>query len=281
MESIVAAIAFAIVGYSLGATKIVSQGNEALVERFGKYHRKLGPGLNFVVPFVDTIVMEDTVRQQVLDVKPQNVITRDNIYLEVDAVVFWKILDIEKSFYKIDDLQIALSNLITTTLRATIASMTLEETIASRNDMNQALLRQLDDTTADWGVKVLRVDIQTIKPPESVRMSMEEQRAAEIRKRAVILDAEGEREAEILRAEGTRKSMQLISEALGPHANSREILRYLVAKDYVDASYKLGESPNAKIVFVDPANSTEMFGDLIAESTASDWDERPGNGSAS
>jgi regulator of protease activity HflC (stomatin/prohibitin superfamily) len=265
MEPIIA-IVLALIGYALGSAKLINQGNESLVERLGRYHRKLKPGLNFIVPLVDQVVMEDTTREQLLDIKPQNVITQDNIYVEIDAVVYWRIRDIEKSFYAIEDLQGALAQLTTTTLREIIAQNTLEQTNVSRAEMDSAILDQLNEITADWGVQILRLDIQRITLPESVRKSREEEQAAVIKKRALITEAEGEKEAAIKKAEGTMASVQIISQALRSNPDSRDILRYLVAQDYVDASQKLGESNNAKIVFVDPANSSEMFQELIAES---------------
>lgn len=278
MEPIIA-IVLALIGYALGSAKLVNQGNEALVERLGKYHRKLKPGLNFIVPFLDQIVMEDTTREQILDVKPQNVITKDGIYMEIDAVVYWRIVEMENSFYAVDDLQQALSNLATTTVREIIAQKTVEETNMSRADMDKSILDQLNPTSRTWGVEILRLDFQRITPPESVQKSMEEERAAEIRKRAVIAAAEGERQAAIKKAEGTKTSMEIISEAIRSHPESKDILRYLVAQDYVQASQKLGESNNAKIVFVDPANSTDMFQELIAESvTKEDDGKTSGNG---
>ncbi len=275
MEPIIA-IVLALIGYALGSAKLVSQGNEALVERLGRYHRKLPPGLNFIVPLIDQIVMEDTTREQFLDIKPQNVITKDNIYLEVDAVVFWRIRDIVKSFYEIEDLQGSLNQLATTTLREIIAQNTVEETNVSRAEMDRAILDQLNQTTEDWGVQIIRLDIQSITPPESVRKSMEEERAAEIKKRALVFEAEGERDAAIKRAQGTQTSMQIIAEALRTHPESREILRYLVAQDYVVASQRLGESNNAKIVFLDPSKTNEVYNQLIADSIAQD-----GNGKIS
>ncbi|MEH2181808.1 SPFH domain-containing protein [Nostoc sp.] len=263
MEPIIA-IVLALIGYALGSAKLINQGNEALVERLGRYHRKLKPGLNFIVPLVDQIVMEDTTREQFLDIKPQNVITQDNIYVEVDAIVYWRIRDIERSFYAIEDLQGALTQITTTTLREIIAQNTLEQTNVSRTEMDSAILDQLNSVTADWGVDILRLDIQRITLPESVRQSREEEQAAVIKKRALITEAEGEKEAAIKKAEGTMASVQIISQALRSNPESRDILRYLVAQDYVDASQKLGESSNAKIVFIDPANSSEMFQELIA-----------------
>ncbi|QIR39484.1 SPFH/Band 7/PHB domain protein [Tolypothrix sp. PCC 7910] len=266
MEPIIA-IVLALIGYALGSAKLINQGNVALVERLGRYHRKLSPGLNFIVPLVDQIVMEDTTREQFIDIKPQNVITRDNIYLEVDAILYWRIKDIEKSFYAIDDLQGALVQLAHTTLREIIAQNTVEETNVSRSEMDRAILDQLNDTTAGWGVEIIRLDIQRITPPESVRKSMEEERAAEIKKRALISEAEGERQAAIKKAEGTMTSMQIIAEALRTNPESKEILRYLVAQDYINASYRLGESQNAKVVFVDPGKSGELMKEVIAETT--------------
>ncbi|KST66505.1 SPFH domain-containing protein [Mastigocoleus testarum] len=269
-----------LMGYALSSTKMINEGNEALVERFGKYRRKLKPGINFIFPLLDQIVMEDTVREQVLDIKPQNVITRDNVYLEVDGVVFWKIIDMEKSFYKIDDIQTALTNLVTVEFRASIAERTLEETIASRNQMNQALLEVLNHTSRDWGVEIIRVDIQDIKPPQSVQESMAEQNAAEMKKRAVIAEAEGERQAAIKKAEATRTSMQIIAEALRTNPDTKDILRYLVAQDYVDASQKLSESKNAKIVFMDPIKSGEVYNQIITEEVVEEslHKEPPENG---
>ncbi|MEO0966928.1 MAG: SPFH domain-containing protein [Cyanobacteria bacterium J06639_18] len=272
-----------LMGYALSSTKMINEGNEALVERFGKYRRKLKPGINFIFPLLDQIVMEDTVREQVLDIKPQNVITRDNVYLEVDGVVFWKIIDMEKSFYKIDDIQTALTNLVTVEFRASIAERTLEETIASRNQMNQALLEVLNSTSRDWGVDIIRVDIQDIKPPQSVQESMAEQNAAEMKKRAVIAEAEGERQAAIKKAEATRTSMQIIAEALRTNPDTKDILRYLVAQDYVDASQKLSESKNAKIVFMDPIKSGEVYNQIITEEVVEESlhkEPENGNGAA-
>ena len=281
MEPIIA-IALVLIGYSLGSAKIINQGNEALVERLGQYHRKLRPGLNFIVPLIDQVVMEDTTREQILDIKPQNVITKDNIYLEIDGVVYWRIKDMEKSFYQIDDLAQGLNQITTTTLREIIAQNSLEETNVSRVDMDKELLDRLNETTADWGVEIQRVDIQSITPPESVRLSMEDQRAAEIKSRAAILAAEGERQAAIKKAEGTSTSMQILSEALRSTPENKEILRYLVAQDYINASYKLGESPNSKVIFVDPGSgSNEIVEQISAETVAEDTARRPNNGNGS
>ena len=278
MDPIILIIFLALVGYALASAKMVNQGNVALVERLGRYHRKLNPGLSFIVPIIDQIVMENTTREQLLDIKPQNVITKDGIYLEVDAIVYWRIQDIEKSFYAIDDLEQSLANIATTTLRENIAQNSLEDTNMSRDQIDRTVLGALNSITVTWGVEITRLDIQSITPPETVRKSMEEQQNAQIKKRAAILAAEGEEEAAVKRAKGTKTSIEIISEALRSHPESKDILRYLVAQDYVDASEKLGASNNAKIVFVDPANSTEMFQELIADSVQENHSKNPGNG---
>jgi regulator of protease activity HflC (stomatin/prohibitin superfamily) len=265
MEPIIAVV-LALIAYALGSAKIINEGNAALVERLGRKHRTLMPGLNFVVPLVDQVVMEDTTREQFIDIQPQNVITKDNIYLEVDAVLFWKIKNIEKSFYEIEDLQGSLKQLATTTMREIIAQNTVEETNVTRAEMDKAILDQLNSTTVDWGVEIIRLDIQRITPPESVRKSMEEERAAEIKKRALITEAEAEKEAAIKKAEGTMTSIQIIAEGLRSNPETKEILRYLVAQDYINASYRLGESSNAKVVFVDPGKSGELMKEVMAES---------------
>jgi regulator of protease activity HflC (stomatin/prohibitin superfamily) len=269
MEPIVA-IVLVLIGYALGSAKLINEGNEALVERLGRYHRKLKPGLNFIVPLVDSIVMEDTTREQILDIKPQNVITKDNVYLEVDGVVNWKIMSMEKSFYKIDDIQISLANLVMVELRANIADRTLTETIASRNQMNQSLLQVLNQVSGEWGVEILRVDIQRITPPESVQKSMAEQQAAQIRKQAAITTAEGEREASIKRAEATKESIRILSDAITSKPETKEILKYLVAQEQVEASQRLGASTNAKIVFLNQGVSEGAFEQMVGDTVGNE-----------
>lgn len=269
MEPIVA-IVLVLIGYALGSAKLINEGNEALVERLGRYHRKLKPGLNFIVPLVDSIVMEDTTREQILDIKPQKVITKDNVYLEVDGVVNWKIMSMEKSFYKIDDIQISLANLVMVELRANIADRTLSETISSRNQMNQSLLQVLNQVSSEWGVEILRVDIQSITPPESVQKSMAEQQAAQIRKQAAITAAEGEREASIKRAEATKESIRILSDAITSKPETREILKYLVAQEQLEASHRLGASTNAKVVFLNQGISDGAFEQMIGDTVSTE-----------
>ena len=267
MSQIIGIFALIIIGYTVGSVRIINQGTEALVERLGKYHRKLRPGLNFIVPMLDYIVLRDSVREQVLDVPKQGAITRNNVSLDVDAVVYWRILELELTYYAIEDVEKAIIELVTTTLRSEIGKMEFEKTFSSRDELNRALLSQLDEATEPWGVKVTRVEVQEIIPPEEVRRSMQLQQAAELKSRATVLEAEGDKKAAIERAQATVQSIELLSRALKERSDTGEILNYLLAQRYVDANQKLGESDNSKVVFMDPKMLTESLAHLIQTDT--------------
>jgi regulator of protease activity HflC (stomatin/prohibitin superfamily) len=273
-DAILAALALAVVGYMIGSVKIINQGNEALVERLGRYHRKLVPGLNFIVPLLDTVVWEDTTREQVLDIPPQDAITKDSISIGIDAVVYWRILELPQTYYAVEDIEKALTDLVTTNLRSDIGLVPLDQTYALRGQLNQRLLYQLDEATAPWGVKVLRVEVQNITLPERVRESLEKERAAESNRRAAVLEAEGKKRAAIEEAEGTVESIRKIAEVLGVTDNPQAVLQYLVAQKYVDANYRLGQSANSKVVFMDPKALNEAMSDLISQ----DPDNNNGHG---
>ncbi len=197
-----------------GSVRIVNQGDEALVETLGKYNgRKLKPGLNFTVPYVDKVVYKQTIREKVLDVPPQQCITRDNVSITVDAVVYWRIVDLEKACYKVENLQSAMVNLVLTQIRAEMGKLELDETFTARSEINELLLRELDISTDPWGVKVTRVELRDIVPSKAVQDSMELQMAAERRKRAAILTSEGEKESAINAAQGQAESALLAAEA--------------------------------------------------------------------
>lgn len=253
---LLAPIILMIIGYTVGSAKIISEGNVALVERLGQYRRRLEPGLNFIVPFIDSIVVEETNREKVLEIAPQQAITKDNVSLGADAVIYWKILDLEKAFYSVEDIEVAIENLVLTTLRSAIGQLELEQTYSSRQSINQELLQQLDDATTAWGVKVNRVEVREITPAKAVLEALELERAAESKKRAAILEAEG-----------TVKSVELLSDALKSQNLSREVLQFLIAQRYVDANQKLSSSPNAKIVFMDPKALTESISGMISEAS--------------
>lgn len=208
-----------LVALMLGSTafsgvKIIKQGDEALVETLGKYNgKKLKPGLNYIIPILDSVVYRQTIREKVLDIPPQQCITRDNVSITVDAVVYWRILDLEKAYYKVENLQSAMVNMVLTQIRAEMGKLELDETFTARSQIKEILLRELDEATDPWGVKVTRVELRDIIPSKAVQESMELQMSAERRKRAAILTSEGERESAINSARGKAESHVLDAEA--------------------------------------------------------------------
>ncbi|MEQ8972576.1 MAG: SPFH domain-containing protein [Coleofasciculus sp. C1-SOL-03] len=194
--------------------KIVNQGNEALVERLGKYSgKKLEPGLNIMVPILDRMVFTETIREKVLDIPAQQCITRDNVSISVDAVVYWRIMDMEKAYYKVENLQAAMVNLVLTQIRSEMGKLELDQTFTARSEINEILLRELDISTDPWGVKVTRVELRDIVPSKAVQDSMELQMSAERRKRAAILTSEGERDSAVNSAKGKAEAQVLDAEA--------------------------------------------------------------------
>ncbi|ANV85341.1 paraslipin [Picosynechococcus sp. PCC 7003] len=196
-----------------GSVKIVNEKNQYLVESLGSYKKTLEPGLNFVTPFIDKIVYRETVREKVLDVPPQSCITRDNVSISVDAVVYWRIVDMYKAYYKVENLQSAMVNLVLTQIRSEMGKLELDETFTARTEINELLLRELDISTDPWGVKVTRVELRDIVPSKAVQDSMELQMAAERKKRAAILTSEGERESAVNSAQGRAESQVLEAES--------------------------------------------------------------------
>jgi regulator of protease activity HflC (stomatin/prohibitin superfamily) len=213
-EFISVLIAMALGGAGLaGSVRIINQGDEALIERLGSYNRKLEPGLNFTIPFVERIAYKETIREKVIDIPPQQCITRDNVSISVDAVVYWRIMDLEKTYYKVQNLQSAMTNLVLTQIRAEMGRLELDETFTARSEINEVLLRELDTATDPWGVKVTRVELRDIIPSKAVQESMELQMSAERRKRAAILTSEGERESAVNSARGRAEAQVLEAEA--------------------------------------------------------------------
>lgn len=214
MEQIFLLIFLALGGSAIaGSVKIVNQGDEALVETLGSYKKKLSPGLSFIVPVMDRMVYKETIREKVLDIPPQQCITRDNVAISVDAVVYWRIIDIEKAYYKVEDLKSAMVNLVLTQIRSEMGQLELDETFTARSQINEILLRELDISTDPWGVKVTRVELRDIMPSRAVQESMELQMTAERRRRAAILTSEGEREAAVNSARGSAEARILDAEA--------------------------------------------------------------------
>ena len=289
---IIAVVVLAIVTVIMGV-KVVPQGMEFTIERFGRYTRTLAPGLNLITPWVDRIGAKMNMMETVLDVPSQEVITKDNALLQVDGVVFHQVLDAAKAAYEVNDLERALLNLTMTNIRTVMGSMDLDELLSQRDKINHQLLTVVDDATAPWGLKVTRIEIKDITPPKDLVDSMARQMKAERDKRATVLIAEGDRQAEILRAEGEKqgailaaegrreaafkdaearereaeaeaKATQMVSESIA--SGNVQAINYFVAQRYIEALGRFADSPNQKMFFM-PVEAAGVIGAIggIAE----------------
>ncbi len=273
--------------------RMVPQGFEWTVERFGKYTHTMSPGLHFLVPVVYGVGRKVNMMEQVLDVPSQDVITKDNAVVRVDGVVFFQVLDAAKAAYEVSNLEVAMIALVQTNIRTVIGSMDLDESLSQRETINAQLLNVVDHATHPWGLKVTRIEIRDIQPPRDLIDSMARQMKAERDRRAVILEAEGHRQSEILRAEGDKqaailqaegqkeaafreaearerlaeaeaKATQMVSDAIAQ--GDVQAINYFVAQKYVEAFKELATAPNQKFVLM-PMESSGIIGSIagIAE----------------
>ena len=284
--AIVLAIAGIIVLFK--TVRMVPQGFEWTVERFGKYTHSMTPGLHFLIPIVYGVGRKINMMEQVLDVPSQDVISRDNAVVRVDGVVFFQVLDAAKAAYEVSNLEIATIALVQTNIRTVIGSMDLDESLSNRETINAQLLDVVDQATNPWGIKVTRIEIRDIQPPRDLIDSMARQMKAERERRAVILEAEGHRQSAILRAEGEKQAAILEAEgereAAFREAEARERLaeaeakatemvsnaiaqgdvqaiNYFVAQKYVEAFKELATAPNQKFVLM-PMEASGLIGSI-------------------
>mgnify|MGYP000100104929 FL=1 len=260
--------------------KIVPQGFKWIVQRLGKYHQTLEPGLNFIIPYVDNVAYKVTTKDIVLDIPSQEVITRDNVVIIANAVAYINIVHSERAVYGIENYEQGIRNLVQTSLRSIIGDMDFDSALSSRDQIKAALKMSISDDIADWGITLKTVEIQDISPSSTMQMAMEEQAAAERQRRATVTKADGQRqaaiaeadgrleasrrdaEAQVVLARGSEQSIRLISEAVG----EREIpLLYLLGEQYIKAMTDMSKSPNAKTVVLpaDILNTVRgMMGDV-------------------
>jgi regulator of protease activity HflC (stomatin/prohibitin superfamily) len=276
----------------LSTIKIVPQGREFTVERFGRYVRTLKPGINILTPFVETVGARINMMEQVLDVPRQEVITKDNVTVQVDAIVFIQVMDAASAAYRVTNLDYAITQLSMTNLRTVVGNMELDEVLSQRDQINTRLLAVIDEATSPWGVKVARIEIKDLLPPPDISNAMARQMKAERERRAVITEADGEKQAAIARAEGAKQAAILEAEgrreAAFRDAEARErsaeaeaeatrmvseaiakgdvnAINYFIAQRYVDAFAKLAESPQQKTVIV-PAEMSTIIGSIAGVS---------------
>ena len=288
LETFMGVVALLALLFVMMGVKIVRQGYRYTIEHFGRFVRVAEPGFNYVTPFFYRVGRKINMMEQVLDIPGQEIITKDNAMVAVDGVVFFQVLDAAKAAYEVSDLYMAIMALSTTNLRTVMGSMDLDETLSKRDEINTRLLSVVDNATENWGVKITRVELRDIRPPQDIVNAMTRQMKAEREKRAVILEAEGMRQSAILKAEGEKQSAILSAEGAREAAfreaeareraaeaeaaatkavsdaiesGSAQAINYFVAQKYVDAVTEFARSPNAKTILF-PVEATQLIGTL-------------------
>ncbi|MDV5823126.1 SPFH domain-containing protein [Sphingobium naphthae] len=274
--------------YLAVSVKVVRQGYQYTIERFGRFTEVARPGLNFYPAFFYAVGRKINMMEQVVDIPGQEIITKDNAMVSVDGVVFFQVLDAAKAAYEVSELYVAIMQLATTNLRTVMGSMDLDETLSKRDEINARLLSVVDHATNAWGIKITRVELKDIRPPADIVNAMGRQMKAEREKRALILESEGLRASEILKAEGAKQSQileaegrreaafrdaearereaeaeakatQMVSDAIS--AGNPQALNYFIAQKYTEAVQQFATSPNAKTILF-PVEATQLIGTL-------------------
>jgi regulator of protease activity HflC (stomatin/prohibitin superfamily) len=277
--SLPALVLMALLGVS--SVKVTSGGQSRLVERLGKYDRQLQPGLSLVLPVLEKVVSHESLKERVLDIPPQQCITRDNVGIEVDAVVYWQLLEHARAYYAVENLQAAMVNLVLTQIRAEMGKLDLDQTFTTRQEVNEVLMKELDQATDPWGVKVTRVELRDIQPSRGVQQAMEQQMTAEREKREAILRSEGERDSQVNAARGRAEALLLdaeaqakqqtllaqaradaasrLAEAMQANPQAAEAMRLLLAGDWMAMGEQMAHAPGGSVLMVDPQSPAALL----------------------
>ncbi len=276
--SVVITMAIVVIVVLTNTVKIVPQGSKHIVQRLGKYHASLNPGLNWVIPFIDKVAFKVTTKDIVLDIPSQEVITEDNAVIIANAVAYINIVSPEKAVYGVENYTIAIQNLVQTALRSIVGEMSLDAALSSRDQIKAKLKAGISDDISDWGITMKTVEIQDINPSPTMQHAMEEQAAAERQRRAVVTRAEGEKQAAILEADGrleasrrdaqaevvlakaSAAAIELVAEAI---KNEELPMTYLLGEKYISAIQNLAASDNAKTVIF-PADLPEAVRGILS-----------------
>ncbi|MCP9901555.1 paraslipin [Cyanobium sp. Cruz CV13-4-11] len=295
MEALIIPVLVVLAGLGISGVKVTSSSRSMLVERLGKYDRQLRPGLSLVIPGLERVVSHESLKERVLDIPPQQCITRDNVSIEVDAVVYWQLLEHARAYYGVDNLQAAMVNLVLTQIRAEMGKLDLDQTFTTRQEVNETLLKELDQATDPWGVKVTRVELRDIQPSQGVQQAMEQQMTAEREKRAAILRSEGERESQVNAARGRAEALVLDAKAkqeavlldadaqakqqlllakaraesatqlaavIEAHPAAAEGLRLLLARDWMAMGQQMAAAQGGSVLMVDPQSPASLLAAL-------------------
>ena len=275
--------------------RITSSKRSRLIERLGKFNREMQPGLSYLLPGVERVVSHESLKERVLDIPSQQCITKDNVSIEVDAVVYWQLLKHEQGYYAVENLSTAMVNLVLTQIRTEMGKLDLDQTFTTRTEVNEVLLKELDEATDPWGVKVKRVEMRDIIPSKGVKEAMEAQMTAEREKRAeilrsegnkeavlnnaraqaesLVLDAKAKQEAVILSADADAKKQQMlananaeaalsIAKAIGESKHTEEALRLLLAKDWMKMGEEMAHAKAGSVLMVDPQSPASLVAAL-------------------
>ena len=275
--------------------RITSSKRSRLIERLGKFNREMQPGLSYLLPGVERVVSHESLKERVLDIPSQQCITKDNVAIEVDAVVYWQLLKHEQGYYAVENLSTAMVNLVLTQIRTEMGKLDLDQTFTTRTEVNEVLLKELDEATDPWGVKVKRVEMRDIIPSKGVKEAMEAQMTAEREKRAEILRSEGNKEAVlnnaraqaeslvlnakakqeavVLAADADAKKQQMlananaeaalsIAKAIGENKYTEEALRLLLAKDWMKMGEEMAHAKAGSVLMVDPQSPASLVAAL-------------------